>query len=287
VRLSGKEVAGLAARVLVAALVPPGATGGASEAIEFLELTEGAALARLDAQKQALTEVDWRIPVVTFEEGDVACVDGQDVPAHFFGAALADWLASIALEHGAGALHVADVGSIGLLAASTYFLAGQGLSSAVLATDADGRPFFRLALAGQDWLLLQWPDGEAPVVLLEAMATLSADRSGTLRRIIAGCRALAKEPAKFADRREAPDLERGNAIMVAFDDKIEPRALPALAGQAAAAGLKAISGADYSALKTRILAEGWPLDRPLWERLMAFADKSLIPTSERSRLGSG
>jgi hypothetical protein len=59
VRLSGKEVLGLAARVLTAAFPPSGATGGAAEAVEFLELSGANGLALLDTEKEALTAAAW------------------------------------------------------------------------------------------------------------------------------------------------------------------------------------------------------------------------------------
>lgn len=286
VRLSGKEVSGLAARVLVAALVPPGATGGTSEACEFLELTEGGALSRLDAEKEALLEVDWSTPDVTAEGADAAVLDFGGRPAHYAGPAVADWLAAMAIEHGRGAVAVENVASAELLAADVQLLARQGISSATLIRTEDGGVRFRLVLAaGGEWLQLRWPDDQAPIAA-DAGPELEALREHALAvtQLASG---IAGGQAAALVACDIPKATTGQAIFVAFLHEGVVKAAASMAEASPLAGVEVLTSMRYAQMKSDVLARGWPLDRPLWERLMAFADRSLIPTSERSRQGAG
>lgn len=287
VRLSGKEVSGLAARVLVAALVPPGSTGGTSEACEFLELTEGGALSRLDGEKEALLEVEWTTPTVAAEAADAAVLDFGGCPAHHAGPALADWLAAMAIEHGRGVIAVENVASAELLAAGAHLLARQGISSATLTAGQDGAFRFRLVLAAAGaWLQLRWPDGRTPV---PADAGTGLDDllgyAGAVMQLASGI--AGGQPAAFAARETARPDVAGRAILVAFVRYDAPQADAIFEQAAGQAGVAVVTSVRYAQLKSDLLARGWPIDRPLWERLMAFADRSLIPTSERSRQGAG
>lgn len=291
IRLSGKEVSGLAARVLMAGFLPSGATGGASEAIEFLELAEGGALAMLDRRKDDLAVTAWRAPAILAEASDAAIADAGGTPAHFYGPALADWLAAMVLETGAGAIGIARAGAADMLAATPHALARQGISSAALIAGEDGVCRFRMMLAGrQEWLMLRWPDGHAPAALGSLAGMTRPDGLDDLRATARACGDLAQ--ALCAARSDAlaertGRLEPGSAVLAAF--RLDPpEDMIAVVSQIAQAnGLAVLSSRDHAALKTRVLAEGWPMDRSLWERLMAFADRSLIATSERSRLGAG
>lgn len=286
VRLSGKEVSGLAARVLVAALVPPGATGGTSEACEFLELTEGGALSRLDADKEALLQVEWTTPAVTSEAADAAILDFGGRPAHHAGPAVADWLAAMAIEHGCGAVAVENIASAELLAAGAQLLARQGISSATLTQAEDGAVRFRLVLAGGgEWVQLRWPEGKAPIAM-DVATNLDALRAHA-ETVVALAAGIAGGQAAALAARDIPGATTGRAVIVAFLHEGAVEADASMAEAASQAGVAVMSSARYAQLKSDVLARGWPMDRPLWERLMAFADRSLIPTSERSRQGAG
>lgn len=295
IRLSGKEVAGLAARVLMADFLPSGATGGASEAIEFLELTEGGALDRLDRQKEELLDAGWRAPVVMAEREDAALVDAQNVPAHFHGPVLADWLAAMVGQAGAGNIFVSNCGSVELLGASAHMLATREISSLVVVAHPQCGVCARLTLSGrQGWTMLRWTDGQVARVLAKPLADWGAEAGADglerLRRLGETARALALMLAAGNFGAEAAaslcsPLKTGSALLAAFKIEFDAGSMPAVPADAQVS--EVLFSADYAALKRRILAEGWPLDRPLWERLMAFADRSLIATSERSRQGAG
>lgn len=295
VRLSGKEVAGLAARVLSAGFLPSGATGAASEAIEWLELTEGGALRRLDRQKEELLGARWHAPEVVAEAEDAAVVDARGVPAHFHGAVLADWLAAMVQNHGGGAIQAVNVDGPELLAASAYFLAECGISSVVMVAHPDRDACARLTLAGvQGWQMARWPDAETARDLAAAVEALRSlrGRVGALRRITGICRGIAASAARgdaqaFAGPRAPLPIPPGNAVLAAFGPVGGKDMAERFPSAAMEAGFEVLSSRDYAALKTRVLAEGWALDRSLWERLMAFADRALIATSERSRMGAG
>jgi hypothetical protein len=286
IRLSGKEISGLAARVLVAGLVPPGAIGGAAEVVELLELIEGGALARLDEEKDTLADVAWRAPEVTAERADAAIADCGFVPAHFHGPALSDWLAAMVLETGEGSLRVSRVGVPVLLGAVPCLLAAQGIGSAVLLPGDKGLCRFRLALSKPgEWFVMTWPDGEVPAAVAGALAGDAAGLDG-LRRFRASChdvRAALEAGGPLPTVREWA-MPSGDAFLAAFS---AGAAASSLETASAIPGLRLTTSADLARLKAEALARGWPMDRPLWERLMAFADRSLIPTSERSRLGAG
>lgn len=296
IRLSGKEVAGLAARVLTASFLPSGATGGAAEAIEFLELTEGGALDRLDRQKEQLLDANWRAPVILDEREDSALVDAQGVPAHFHGPVLADWLCAMAGQAGAGTIFVSNCGSAELLGASAYALATRGFSSLAVVAHLGRGACARLTLSGpHGWIMLRWADGQLPQSLAAPLEHFGANAAGPhdLERLSGlgeagrtlASRLAAGDAGAVAAGSPCPPLASGSALIAAFEIGFDARSMPPLPADAGVSDVLVSTG--YAALKRRILAEGWPLERPLWQRLMAFADRSLIATSERSRQGAG
>jgi hypothetical protein len=249
IRLSGKEVSGLAARVFASVFLPSGATGAASEAVEFLELTGAGGLTMLASEKEMLSRTGWRAPDILLETPSYVICDAGASPAPFYCAVLADWAAATAAMEGSAVI-VLQGGTLGhYLGAVPYFLANRGLCG--MAAD--------LAPAGQT-----------------ATSAVAPDLSWHYRRSLSPGREVIASMAGLPPRVAAT----ADAVILAA---AQPFDLP---GTGAGSGFEIGSG-DYRSLKTRILAEGWEIDADLWADLMSFADRSLIKTSEKSRMGAG
>lgn len=249
IRLSGKEVPGLAARVFGSAFLPSGATGAASEAVEFLELTGADGLKTLAIEKEALSRSGWRAPNILLETPAYTVCDAGSSPAPFYCAVLADWAAATATTEGSATIVLQGGTLRHYLGAVPYFLAARGFSG--MAAD--------LAAGG-----------------VTATVAVAPDWSWHYQRFVSPARTVVASMANLpAD------------IVATADAVIRAGAQPPDPCVANAGGRFEIGSGEYRALKKRILADGWEIDAGLWTELMSFADRSLIKTSEKSRLGAG
>lgn len=252
IRLSGKEVSGLAARVFGSAFLPSGAVGGASEAVEFLELTGEQGLERLDGEKDILIDTAWHAPEILAENELFAICDAGGSAAPFYAAALADWLAA-SLQTG-GATTILLKGGLlqHYLAAIPYFLSGRGLAGMVINIEGDAVTLSASERSGASWRYVRLRS--MPLSAVPLPEWLPRDAMNGVTTILCG---FGSSPWPI------------DPFTMPAEDRFE------------------IEGRDYSAMKTRILGTGWEIDAELWGSLMAFADRSLIKTSELSRLGAG
>jgi hypothetical protein len=174
---------------------------------------------------------------------------------------------------------------------------------------------YRLANRGQSSLLLRTTpgiDGTAISIAIADNAHWTYGRADSLPESFAGFGDL------ISDARPDPDfLKAAKKIGLAWldDQRIEPphdahraTAKPSRSTALIVASARAIAGEqerpltgqfarlpgapkitsdELLARKQFTLAHGWPMPRQRWERMMAFADRSLIKTSERSREGAG
>jgi hypothetical protein len=255
VHASLKELSVLPARIFTTMLLPPGAIGTAAEAVEFLEMSGQNGLARLDVDKTVSPEL-WRAPRITREGVSRALCDGRGTSAFFYAGALADWLAAIAHAGEKGTIAIAGGAHADWLTAVPYWLARRGHSAAVVQIDDTGGVAAAVAIArGGEWRYDLVAGDEIPadddIGLDELSGWPSLERTGHRARIT-----------------------RSIAI-------VEPRA-PAGPGWR-----PLLTSESLARTRQHVLRHGWPVERELWERLMTFADKSLIPSSEQSRLGAG
>lgn len=248
-RLSGKEVSGLAARVFASAFLPSGATGAASEAVEFLELTGAGGLKMLAGEKEMLSRAGWRAPDVLLETPAYVICDAGASPAPFYCAVLADWTAATAAMEGSAVIVLRGGTLRHYLEAVPYFLANRRLCG--MAAD--------LAPAGRT-----------------AMSAMAQDSSWHYRRIPSPPREIIASMANLS-----------SDVVAAADAVILAGARPFDLPATGAGGGFEIGADDNRSLKTRIGADGWEIDADLWTDLMSFADRSLIKTSEKSRIGAG
>ncbi|MBN3851579.1 hypothetical protein G3N58_32940 [Paraburkholderia sp. Ac-20342] len=287
VRLSGKEVPGLAVRVLGTALMPWGASAGAAEAVEFGELAGWRRLSRLARELDAFDASMWRAPDIVAEHEDHALCEANGGSALFFGAALADWLGAWAGQSGRVVVALRNVAHAADLHAIPYWLARRGYAGCVATglgvaagagqRDGSGIVFSVASAEGDGW---QYRAAHDPMAVPGAACSLlSALKHGAPPRTAFDA-LLQTGGHSQADVRDFAWLEGNDAVVVAAP----ARSLSGFIGDACA---YAIDSQHLSALKARAMAEGWPIPRDEWERLMRFADRSLIRTSERSREGAG
>ncbi|MBN3849311.1 hypothetical protein G3N58_21145 [Paraburkholderia sp. Ac-20342] len=286
VRLSGKEVPGLAARVLGTALMPWGASGGAAEAIEFGEFTSGGRLSALAGQLYSFDAAMWRAPEIVAEYDDCAVGDARGGSALFFGAALADWLCAWSSQRGRVAVALRNVAHPGDLHAVPYWLARHGYAGVVVAGLPAGETaggvlhatvFSAASAEGTGWrYAASHEPGAVPAAARSFLAALQhgTPSQATFRALLQG------DDVLLADEPDVTWLGEADAVIVASP----PQPLAVLAGDACA---YTIDSTRFDALKARVRADGWTIPRAEWEQLMRFADRSLIRTSERSREGAG
>jgi hypothetical protein len=274
IHLSLKEVSGLAARVLTSALMPAGAIGAAAEAVEFLELTGRGGLAALDAEKEQLLSCTWTNPRIPAEEGGVGLCDLGDAPAHAAVGPVADWLAALVAQHGVAAVALQGGRFPRMFDALGYFLAGRGLAGLVLVPPPAG--------AGEGSLVAVTQGDDGWAIAREPVAEQPATRGAAdLRASLHALRTAKIQPSHRAGPgilRNGPWGDGVTAVCLAWR-----RA----AGEDRPEGASVTDAGRYAGLKRRILARGWAIERSLWESLMRFADRSLIRSSDRSRLGAG
>lgn len=252
IRLSAKEIPGLAARVFTSAVMPMGATGSASEAVEFLELTGQHGLAGLDREKDELAGAQWRAPAILEEGAGYAVCDPGASPAPYYFACLADWLAAMTADTGMAAIVLRHCAFRRYLHVVPYLLARRGLSSFVAERGTDANTASVVSTSAATWRYSRLTG------LRQDAISMPAHLPGGI-------------------------VQDMDVLLVGSRTSEVQRDL--LAGLPA--GHYGISSSEYAARKAAIVAEGWPVDRALWESLMRFADRSLIRTSERSRLGAG
>lgn len=252
VHLSSKEVSGLAARVFASAFMPVGAIGSASEAVEFLELTGQQGLAGLDREKDELVGARWHAPVILEEGAGYAVCDLGESPAPYYFACLADWLVALLADAGAAAVVLRRGAFHRYLHVVPYLLARRGLSSLVLERGADADTASLVSTSGSTWHYTRLTGLQRDAIPMPPH--LPGDVGGDMDALLIGSRAGETERVHAP----GPSAERWG-----------------------------ISSSDYADRKASVVERGWPIDRALWESLMRFADRSLIKTSERSRLGAG
>jgi hypothetical protein len=256
VRASLKELAVLPARIFTTMLMPPGVIGSAADAVEFLELSGQNGLARLAADMKVSPQL-WRAPRVTDQAAGHAVCDGEGTSAFFYAGALADWLCAMLANSAKGVIAITGGAHSAYLAAVPYWLAQRGHAAAVVQLDAAG----------------------------EVTATVSVVRNG------AWTYDLVRGPQMPGD--DAIDLEQ-----VTQWSRIEPSAKPRheivrsvavvvrKGPEGRPCGMR-LTSADLAQKREQVLQHGWPVERELWERLMTFSDRSLIASSDQSRLGAG
>jgi hypothetical protein len=237
-------------------LLPSGAIGSAVDAIEFLELSGQEGLRRLDKDMVVDPQL-WRAPRIERECQKGGICDATGTSAFFYAGALVEWLSAIGFEHEAGRVIVANGVHADYLTVVPYWLAQRGHSGAVVQIDAAGNATAAVA-CGQ-------PNGGWTYALVE-----SANRPEDTIEL--------SDIALWPPLSRPPD--RGLAIV---------RSIIVLsrAGAAAMPRPVVLTSAALAARRQDVLRHGWQLDRELWEHLMTFADRSLVPSSERSRLGAG
>lgn len=253
IRLSGKEVSGLAARVLASAFMPAGAVGAAAEAIEFLELIGADGLRRLDGETEQLLDMPWQPPAIVAEGPGHAVLDAGRTSALFHCAVLADFLVAAVADSGGRAAAVVRGGKMHrYLGTVPYFLSSRGLTGLVVEL-ADGKAALSTSEThGPSWRYVRLADVRADSIILPGGYTLDM-------------------------------AEGASALLLAFAES--PGDLRAFSMQTPRRF--ETTSDEYARRKSRILKEGWPVDAGLWSSLMCFADRSLVKTSDRSRLGAG
>lgn len=252
IRLSTKEVSGLAARVFTSAFLPWGAIGAASEAIEFLELTGANGLSGLDLEKDDLLKAQWKAPDI-LEEGDgyAVCHAGLS-PAPFYCAVLADWLAALVTERCSAVLALKGGLLHRYLGAVPYFMAKRGYSGIVLDRSDGGTALSAVVTSGSSWRYARIPSIATNAL---PMPRGVPDRIGEDAHILL-----------FGFAKGGIEVD---PLSLATEDGFE------------------MSAAEYAEIKADVLTQGWQINANLWSSLMQFADRSLIGASERSRLGAG
>lgn len=306
VRLSRKEVSGLAARVLGTALMPWGAIGGAAQAIEFAELAGGERLRRLAGQMDEFDATMWRTPEIVIERDTYALCDAAGGSALFHAAALADWLDAWLGEQDSVAVGLRNVVHADDLHAISCWLARRGHAALVLTVAAQddvmedaGRAVLSAASAGhdKDWTHARWTRVDTmPGELLSFASRLTCDMPVVgawqalpqiCARWMSGDRQVETGQLLDAPRNATPDAMQdalpktgASAVIVAMKSPV----FMDLTGRPPA---RCLDAEHFNALQVKAAAHGWPLPRAQWEQLMRFADRSLIHTSERSREGAG
>ena len=291
--MSASEMSVLPRRVLGSATMPLGCIAGAAEMIEFLEYAGGDGLVELEAIQETLPESPWRAPRVLCEAPGVAFCDADGESSLHCGPALADWLAAMAFEEGVAAMGITNLLHRAFLPVLAQRLALRGLSGFVLQRASASAPVMSVALCeGGAWTWGRFGSAAAPGMvagvmnaLLEPLFQLRAEGADWLAALRAHGGPLIP-----------PDPVHGGSsddfcALVAVDDRNEPFDTPAktrlTAAIRGAKGSLLCASDDIAAARRRTMGVGWAVDHDLWASLMAFADKSLIPSSEQSRLGAG
>jgi hypothetical protein len=293
VRLSSKEVPGLGVRVLGTALMPWGASAGAAEAIEFGELSGAGRYRALAAQLEDFDTSMWRAPAFIVERETYALCDAHGGSALFFGAALADWLDAWLEQTETVAVGLRNVRHIHDLHVLPYWLARRGRAALVLSeTDAQETPGVLSSAARGDgdagWYYAAWQGLSAvPVTPLNVLSALAGEvpaapmwhalqQAGA--QWLGGGELAAEIDGAMYSRADRPD--GANVVVVATRRG-------ACSDFAVGKPARSLDAARFAGLRVQAMREGWPMPREQWERLMRFADRSLIRTSERSREGAG
>lgn len=302
VRLSAKEISGIAARVLSAARMPVGCTGVAADAIDFLEFFSGDGLSFLDTHKEELEHGTWLPLHVQYESPTFALCDAQAESLFFAGPPAMDWLAALAFEQGQAAIVVRNMKHSTGVAALAYRLAARGLSCAIISSRGRENSSSVRAIGlcrGKNWIVTQQELPGSPLFLGDLLAMFDRQKDGIepemrtrrpvqeianwLRAIQSGLQSSLSDPLAAAP--SGTSLGNENiCFVVAIESRgdvnfsVDPAAT--IAG-------RRISDSELSEARKLARRDGRVLDRKTWERLMTFADRSLIPTSEHSRLGAG
>ena len=288
VRLSGKEIFGLAARVMSAAQMPIGCVGAAAEAIDFLEYFSGNGLLLLDRWNVELLQSSWRPPTPLVDTPTRVVCDALGESSLFAGPPLADWLAAMALEGGAASMAVVNLRHGAYLPSLAYRLVSQGLSCAMLFAERRAQaPVRVVAIAhGQGWTIAGNTLAGWPVALTKLARALSG--------VAANVRSVAsfddwhhQWAARPWDEAISPALQSFGLLcavgsvrtIVAKDNCIE--------FSASNSDTRTINNNELSAARRHVREHGRPIGRDMWLRLMTFANRTLIPTSEQSRRGAG
>ncbi len=215
----------------------------------------------------------------------------------------------MAFEEGAAAMGIANVIHPAFLPALAQRLALRGLSGLGLWLDhatPSAKPAASAALCESDaWAWSQFPlDGMPDVVasLVEADPTNTREQEAQLEKLfqlraagaewLAGLRSQGGPLMPSGPSHEiSSDRAQGICAVVAVDDRNEPFGIAAKErfSKAVRSARESLffTSADVAAARRRTTGRGWEVDHDLWASLMAFADRSLIATSEQSRLGAG
>jgi len=252
IRLSGKEVSGLPGRVFGSASMPAGAIGRAAEGVEFLELTGQQGLEELDRDKEALSQAVWCAPTIVEEDGSRVTVDGGASPVPYYFAVLADWLVSMTIDSPSAEIVFRGGTFRRYLHVIPYLLARRGLNGIV----SENKPAFGdlsfATVSADGWAYFRAPFQSSAVMQLPLDTPMPCSSE---------VRLLAARHGDGGAWLEQCREQRADFIQT--------------------------SSSTYSRTKTEILRSGWEIDPQVWASLMTFADRSLIKTSERSRLGAG
>lgn len=303
--LSAKEIFGLAARVFSAAEMPVGCVGAAAEAVELVDYLSGEGLALLDRCKEGLLGKQWAPPQIIFEAPGSALCDVQGESLLFAGPAIAEWAAAMAYEEGTAAIAVLNCDHVDFLGSVASRIAGRGLSCVAVwagRTPNDGRSRALRTVALRDrqhWVLGFSEESTCPAFLGDLSDALYADSETGLRTQLDTLRRRAHDwlltgevRQDFASVRSASRTETNFCFIMTAEsvEHVHLASARTLASKLLAEGTGKSSILDAEELakaKRSVRKHGRPLDRATWESLMTFAERALIPTSERSRAGAG
>ncbi|MDB5998830.1 MAG: hypothetical protein JWP52_529 [Rhizobacter sp.] len=297
--------------------MPSGAIGGASAAVEFLELTGCDGLARLDTELNKLNGEMWRAPRILIEAENVALCEANNASALFYGAPLADWLSAMLVDSPQASIMVGGGLHSEVLAAVPCILARQGHSCLLIHIGNSPLERGRFSVSAgmsagpENWSfthtestpesLDEWAHAMSkPLCSLEYLNDLTAavvswwgngDEAGKENSKGMPMPAANATPA-------APAFPDGSdiALLVAINghshqplESLEEKlnTLHRDGRSDAAEPATTFTASSFAARKKAVLAQGWPMPRERWTRLMAFADRTLVRSSEQSRLGAG
>jgi len=293
--LSGKEVSGLAARVLGAAGVPIGCVGAAAEMVDFLEYFSGNGLSLLDACKEDLLQKRWIPPQVLASSAGAAFCDAGGESLLFSGPPLADWLTAMTFEEGATALLLRNVEHLDFLSALPVRVAGQGLLCVAIASVPGRGVECSIGFTGDQssWVAAGFElrrkteplDGRA----LDARPDAAIEALQHIRSVLSDG---VQSRSDLASALSSIFTFVPSACCVLFAARGSGRSGIGMLHVRLGAMIRENSGTlvdsgDLSRTRRAVRSEGRPLSDDTWRSLMTFANKGLIPTSEHSRAGAG
>lgn len=293
VRLSGKEVAGLPARIFAAAEMPWGAVGGAAEVVEFLELSGQRGLTRAADDIAGFGPGSWRSAAFEALAPGRLVYRADRSSAHFFGTSLACWLDAAVRQAGSAIAVVLDAADSYAMTAVPWRLSQRGATSLAVGLGPDDGVLLAAGHVGEDG----WTYSHARVAMartaepwtgidVAAMRSRQLEAaSDALVDLVAGSKLDLVAAGDPGPSREARPLVW---LVIASHGASRGADLENAARRVASAGPSGpLTAAGLAALKRSVREKGWPMQRALWERSMSFADRALIASSEPSRKGAG